>query len=54
MSTATASKRVVPPKISSTRPLLIGGQWKSSVSGKTFETVNPATGEVICTVAEGR
>jgi aldehyde dehydrogenase (NAD+) len=53
MSTATAPKRVAHPKISSTRPLLIGGQWKPSVSGKTFETVNPATGEVICTVAEG-
>ncbi len=53
MSTATATKRVTPPKITSSRPLLIGGHWKQSVSGKTFETINPTTGEVICTVAEG-
>ena len=53
MSTATPPKRIAPPKITSSRPLLIGGQWRSSVSGKTFETINPATGEVICTVAEG-
>lgn len=33
--------------------LLIGGQWVSAVSGKTFETFNPATGEAIATVAEG-
>ena len=53
MSTATAPERIAPPKITSSRPLLIGGQLRSSVSGKTFETINPATGEVICTVAEG-
>ena len=35
------------------RPLFIGGKWQDSVSGKTFETVNPATGETICQVAEG-
>ena len=33
--------------------LLIGGEWVDAVSGKTFETVNPATGEVITPVAEG-
>ncbi len=33
--------------------LLIDGQWRDSVSGKTFETVNPATEEVIAHVAEG-
>jgi aldehyde dehydrogenase (NAD+) len=31
----------------------IGGQWFDSVSGKTFPTVNPATGATICDVAEG-
>ncbi len=35
------------------QPLLIGGKWLDSVSGKTFGTLNPATGEVICQVAEG-
>ena len=33
--------------------LLIDGQWRDSVSGKTFETINPATEEVIAEVAEG-
>jgi aldehyde dehydrogenase (NAD+) len=31
----------------------IGGKWIPSASGKTFETVNPATEEVIAEVAEG-
>src|SRR5256885_15053818 len=33
--------------------MLIDGKWMSSVSGRTFETINPATGEVIANVAEG-
>jgi aldehyde dehydrogenase (NAD+) len=32
--------------------ILIDNQWVASVSGKTFETVNPATGEVLASVAE--
>lgn len=32
--------------------LLIGGQRMLALSGRTFETVNPATGEVIAKVAE--
>jgi aldehyde dehydrogenase (NAD+) len=32
--------------------LLINNQWVESISGKRFETLNPATGEVICDVAE--
>lgn len=32
--------------------LLIGNRWLDSESGRTFETVNPATGDVICRVAE--
>jgi phenylacetaldehyde dehydrogenase len=35
------------------RPLLIGGEWVSAASGKTFAVYNPATGEVIANVAEG-
>ena len=31
----------------------IGGSWTPSQSGKTFETLNPATEEVIANVAEG-
>jgi len=32
---------------------LIGGKWQAAKSGKTFETINPATEEVIANVAEG-
>src|SRR6266480_4156660 len=35
------------------KKLLIGGKWVDSVSNKMFPTVNPATGETICQVAEG-
>ena len=53
-ATATAPKpaAVKPPKVSD-RKMLIDGQWVDSVSGKTFETINPSTGDVICRVAEG-
>src|SRR3954452_4766782 len=56
MATVTAAK--APPRAAKApqvkdQPLLIGGKWMDSVSGKTFATVNPATGEVICQVAEG-
>lgn len=33
--------------------MLVGGEWLDSVSGKTFETYNPATGETLVRVAEG-
>src|SRR3979490_1985634 len=54
MATATAEKRptIKPPRVKD-QPLFIGGKWIDSVSGKTFPTVNPATGETICQVAEG-
>jgi aldehyde dehydrogenase (NAD+) len=32
--------------------LLIDGQWREALSGKRFETLNPATGEAITSVAE--
>ncbi|KAG7235505.1 hypothetical protein INR49_002641 [Caranx melampygus] len=32
--------------------LFINNQWQDAASGKTFPTINPATGEVICQVAE--
>jgi len=35
------------------RGMLIGGEWAQAVSGETFETVNPATGAVLATVASG-
>lgn len=54
MSTATAPKArtVKAPRVKD-QPLFIGGKWLDSVSGKTFATINPATGETICQVAEG-
>ena len=33
--------------------LLIDGKWVDAASGKTFETRNPATGELLANVAEG-
>ena len=35
------------------RPMLIGGDWVNSASGKTFEVFNPATGAMLANVAEG-
>src|ERR1700683_1684 len=35
------------------RKMLINGKWVNSLSGKTFPTYNPATGEVLAQVAEG-
>jgi acyl-CoA reductase-like NAD-dependent aldehyde dehydrogenase len=44
MIAATKSK-ITPGK------LLIGGEWRDSSDGKTFDTVNPATGEVLTQIA---
>ena len=54
MTTKTREKKpaVKPPQVKD-QPLFIGGKWLDSVSGKTFATLNPATGETICQVAEG-
>ncbi len=54
MTTAAPQKArtVKAPRVKD-QPLFIGGKWQDSVSGKTFPTINPATGETICQVAEG-
>jgi phenylacetaldehyde dehydrogenase len=39
--------------LSQKHKLLINGKWEDAASGKTFETYNPATGEVLANVAEG-
>ena len=49
---ATITETVRRPKVQQTQ-CFIGGKWTSSASGKTFETIHPATEEVICEVAEG-
>src|SRR5947207_12940985 len=33
--------------------MLIDGKWVEAASGKKFETINPATGQVLARVAEG-
>ncbi len=33
--------------------MLIGGDWVDSHSGKTFDTINPATGEVLASIPAG-
>jgi len=39
--------------LSKPRKMLINGKWVDSVSGKTFPTYDPSTGEVLARVAEG-
>ena len=33
--------------------LLIGGSWQAAASGTTFDTFDPATGQVLASVARG-
>jgi aldehyde dehydrogenase (NAD+) len=51
----TASKSTsekLPVQIRQTK-MLIDGKWMDASTGRTFETLNPATGQVIARVAEG-
>lgn len=45
-------EKVARPKVRQTQ-LLIDGKWVPSKSGKTFEDIDPSTGDVIAHVAEG-
>ena len=49
---ATITETVRRPQVRQTS-CFIGGKWVPAASGKTFETIHPATEEVICEVAEG-
>ncbi len=51
MTQATLGAKAT-PKIRETR-LLINNQWVDPVEGGSFDTLNPATGEVIASVAAG-
>src|SRR5664279_5442222 len=51
MSTVAQTALSSDVQIKQTR-LLINNKWVDSVSGKTFETINPATGDVLTKVAE--
>lgn len=54
MATATAPAPTAKPDVQiKYTKCLIDGQWVDAASGKTFETINPATGDVIAQVAEG-
>jgi phenylacetaldehyde dehydrogenase len=46
-------ERGVEEFIGAPRQLFINGQWVNAASGRTFETPNPATGEILARVAEG-
>ena len=53
MATITEKQSTVRrPQVRQTQ-CFIGGKWVPAASGKTFETIHPATEEVICEVAEG-
>ncbi len=53
-----APTRTVAPEVAAflgggPKKLLIGGRWVDAAAGKTFDTVNPATGETLARVAAG-
>src|SRR6202142_2201556 len=53
----TISVPQIDPRVASflakPRQMLINGKWVDAISGKTFPTYDPSTGEVLATVAEG-
>jgi aldehyde dehydrogenase (NAD+) len=50
---SNGKKKTAHPKVQVRQTkLLIDGKWVNAASGKTFETLNPSTGEVIAHVAE--
>jgi len=49
---ATVTEKIARPQIRQTQ-CFIGGKWIPSASGKTFDTIHPATEEVVAQVAEG-
>ena len=52
-ASATAKANKPPAPAVADQKMFIDGRWVRSASGKTFPTLNPSTGEVICRVAEG-
>ena len=52
MATVTKPRRPTTARKYQTK-LLINGQWRDSVSGRTFKTIDPATEDVITEVAMG-
>jgi acyl-CoA reductase-like NAD-dependent aldehyde dehydrogenase len=55
MTTATAAQLSDSARVfveAAPHKLLIGEEWVESASGETFETIDPATGDMICEVAK--
>ncbi len=54
-SETSATSATIESALLQQRPvkMLIGGQWVEAASGKTFATLNPATGRTLAQVAEG-
>jgi phenylacetaldehyde dehydrogenase len=53
LDTALGVSEAVSRWLSSPRQLLINHEWQPALSGKTFDVMNPATGDIIAQVAEG-
>jgi len=55
MATATPLQMqdAVSQFLATPRKLLIDGRWVAASSGKTFDSIDPATGEVLARIAEG-
>ena len=53
MAVAESVEQQADSFVRSSHKLLIDGQWVEAASGKTFETLNPATEEVLAEVAHG-
>src|SRR5690348_13682762 len=55
MATATPLQvhDVVTEFLATPKKLLIDGKWVPASTGKTFDSIDPATGEVLARVAEG-
>jgi aldehyde dehydrogenase (NAD+) len=51
--TASSAASVHPFLDGKPKRMLVDGKWLEAASGKTFATVNPATGQVLAQVAEG-
>jgi phenylacetaldehyde dehydrogenase len=53
MNTSASATIKINDYLEDQRPMLIGGEWLSSISGKAFPVYNPATGEELAQVTEG-
>jgi phenylacetaldehyde dehydrogenase len=53
MAVAESVEQQADSFVRSSHKLLINGEWVEAASGKTFETLNPATEEVLAEVAHG-